>query len=225
MGKYEEIVISALENGPRPRYGLVEELCPREMSKKKLQSTLNSLEDEGRIICRPQRIGKTHKWTSVYALPKHRHLLQVDYGQVAKAVEHLRLELCRNPDVEEVAAKISKDPSDVRRVVYQHAEELNWKPPTPADMSEAEKSQKKAREAAALVKYSRENYIPEKASRVELRCGEFLLEHRFKSIVEDDMPFLTAGVVNGFYIGPPEPKERNKKEALETIRRLITDAM
>lgn len=75
-----------------------------------------------------------------------------------------------------------------------------------------------------MVKYSRERCAPQKASRVELRCAEFLLEHQFESIMEDHMPFLTAAVGSGFQIGHPEPRERTKKEAIETIRRLINDA-
>jgi len=232
---YEKSVLEVLKNGPKPRKDLFEEICPKTMSEKKLQTTLNELEDEERIICRPIRTGKSRKWTSVYALPKHRHLLEVDYRKVARAVENLRLELCRNPEVEEVAATIGEDPESIQKILFEHAPELKWMPPTPSEKKEAEKSREIARNVASLVKYSLEkdysledreifwrDDIPESKISVEVfERARFLLEHRFESVREENIPRMGALIIGRTYVGPSEPKERNKKEAIETIRKFM----
>lgn len=190
------------------------------MSKKKLQKVLNQLEDEAIIVNVPRRIGKTHKWTSFYALPKHRYLLEVELGQVAKALKYLRLELCRNPEVEEVAAKIDKDPEGVRKILFEHASELNWKPPTPEDKEESKKLRDEAKRVSALIKYSLDYKIDlSEVSMEDIKNAEFLLKHQFNSVKTED--FGIIGVVLGFGSPPPPPpKERSKKEAIEAIKRL-----
>jgi len=217
---YEKTVLEALKNGPKPRNVLFKELCPKTMSIKKLQTTLNELEDEGRIICRPRRIGESHKWTSVYALPKHRHLLEADYSQIARAVKYLRLELCRNPEVEEVAAKIGEDPEGVRKLLFKHASELRWKPPTPEEKEEAKKLREKARKLAAMIKYSLDNEIDLSEISVEdIKRAEFLLKHQFESIKNEDVGIIGIILGSGFP-PPPERKERSKKEATEATKKL-----
>jgi len=217
---YEKTVLEALKNGPKPRNVLFKELCPKTMNIKKLQTTLNELEDEGRIICRPRRIGESHKWTSVYALPKHRHLLEADYSQIARAVKYLRLELCRNPEVEEVAAKIGEDPEGVRKLLFKHASELRWKPPTPEEKEEAKKLRERARKLAASIKFSLDEDINvSELSMEDVRRADFLLKHQFRSIKTEDIP--VRGVVLGLgFPSPPSPKERSKKEAIEAIKKL-----
>jgi len=218
---YEKSVLETLKNGPKPRNILIKELCPKIMSEKKLQTTLNELEEERRIFCRPMRIGKSHKWTSVYALPIHRHLLEADYSQVARAVKHLRLELCRNPEVEEVAAKIGEDPENVRKLVFKHASELRWKPPTPEEREKAKESQKKAWELAAQIKYSWDDEIslPE-ISLEDIKRAEFLLTHQLGSIKPEHLPFIGSVLGPGINIGPPPIRERGKKEIIDAIKKL-----
>jgi len=218
---YEKAVIAALKNGPKPRYDLVKELCPKTMSKKKLQRTLNELEDEGRIICIPKRTEKTHKWTSCYALPKHRYLLEVELGEVAKALKYLRLELCRNPRVEEVAARIGEDPENVRKLLFKHATELKWKPPTPEGTDQAKESRKKARELAAQIKYSWDTEISlSEISLEDMKRAEFLLEHQLESIKPEHLPSRGTLVGLGIHVGPPPVRERGKKQAIEAIKKL-----
>lgn len=217
---YRKAVLKALENGPKARYELIEELCPITMSKKKLQNTLNELEDEGIIICFPKRIGITRKWTSFYALPKHRHLLEVEVGQVAKALKYLCLELCRNPDVEEVAAKIEKDPESVRKILFKHVSELSWKPPTLEEKEEAKKLRDEAKRVSALIKYSRDDEIDlSEISMEDIKNAEFLLKHQFDSIKTEDYGIIGVVTGPGFPVSP-SPKERSKKEAIETIKKL-----
>jgi len=217
---YEKSVLEALKNGPKPRNILIKELCPKIMSEKKLQTTLNELEEERRIFCRPMRIGKSHKWTSVYALPIHQHLLEADYSQVARAVKHLRLELCRNPEVEEVAAKIGEDPENVRKLVFKHASELRWKPPSPEEKEEAKKLRQKAWELAAQIKYSLDNEIDtSEISMEDIKRATFLLKHQLNSIKLKHLPIRGVVLGPGFPT-PSPPRERGKKEIIEAIKRL-----
>ena len=220
MAFYRKAVIKILEQGPKPRFELVKELCPRIMSQKKLQKTLNELEDEEIIVCVPNRIRGTHRWTSFYALPRHRYLLEVELGQVAKALKYLRLELCRNPEVEEVAAKVSEDPESVRKLLYKHASELRWKPPTQREKEEAEKFREKARKLAALIKYDLDDEISSSETSIEdIKGAEFLLRHRFKSIKIEDIGIRGVLLGPGFP-SPASPKERGKREAVEAIEKL-----
>jgi hypothetical protein len=220
LGDYRKAVLEFLESGPKPRYELFKELYPKEMGEKKLQKTLNELEDEELIICVPKRMKRTHKWTSVYALPKHRYLLEVELGQVAKALKYLRLELCRNPEDEEVAAKIAKDPESVRETLFRHALELNWKSPTPEEKEEAKKKRMEARNLAAMTKFSRDDEISLSEVTVEdIINAEFLLKRQFKSIKEADIGSRGLVLGPGFPV-PPSPKERSKKEAIEALKKL-----
>ena len=217
---YRKAVIKILEQGPKPRYELVGELCPITMSKKKLQKTLNELEDEEIIVCVPNRIRGTHRWTSFYALPRHRYLLEVELDQVTKALKYLRLELCRNPEVEEVAAKIGEDPESVRKLLFKHAPKLKWKPPTPREKEEAKKLREETRKLAAWIKYSLDDEINlSEISMEDIKRAEFLLEHQLKSIKTEDIG------VRGYLLGPgfplpPPPKERSRKEVNEAIKKL-----
>lgn len=217
---YRKAVIEVLKKGPKPRHELFKELCPRMMSQKKLQNTLNELGDERIIVCVPKRIGETHKWTSFYALPKHRYLLEVGLDQVAKALKYLRSELCRNPEVEEVAAKIGVDPESVRKLLFKYAPDLKWKPPMPEEKEEAKKLREEARKLAARIKYSLDNEISlSKISMEDIKRAEFLLKHRFKSIKTEDFGVRTILLGLGSSL-PPPPKERSRKETIEAIRKL-----
>ena len=220
MAFYREAVIKVLEQGSKPRYELVRELCPRIMSKKKLQNTLNELEDEGRIVNVPKRIEGTHRRTSFYALLKHRYLLEVEFGLVVKALKRLRLELCRNPEPEEIAAKIGADRQSVERLIFEYAPELKWKPPTQEEKEEAKKLRERARKLAASIKFSLDEDINvSELSMEDVRRADFLLKHQFRSIKTEDIP--VRGVVLGLgFPSPPSPKERSKKEAIEAIKKL-----
>jgi DNA-binding HxlR family transcriptional regulator len=220
LSDYEKAVLDALKNGPKVRKELVQVLCPKRMSVKKLQKTLNELVDEGRVICIPRRIGQTHKWTSCYALPKHKYLLETDFKAVVNAVKYLRLELCRNPDVEEVAAKIGVDPESVQKHLFIHASELKWKPPTTEDKEKAKGMRQKVWGLAAQIKYGLEGEInvPE-ISIDDIKRVEFALKHKFKSIKLEHLPFRGVVLGPGFPT-PPSPKEISKKEAIQVIKKL-----
>lgn len=220
LSLYEKAVIHSLKNGPKTRNELFKEIYPKVMSEKKLQETLNELEDEERITCVPKRVGETHKWTSYYALREHKYLLEVDLAKVADAVKYLRLELCRNPEVEEVAAKIGKYPESVAKLLFKHAPDLKWKPPTSEEKEEAKKLHQKALELATQTKYGLHDDIDiSEVSMEDVKRAAFLIKHQFSSIKQEHLPF--RGVVLGPGLSTPRlPSEKSKKETEATVQKL-----
>lgn len=225
MDFYRKKILEILKGGPKSRTELIQKLCtekntkPEIMSVKKLQNTLNELVDEGVVVKKRNRTDETHRELTYYALRKHRYLLEVELGQVVKALKYLRPRLCRNPEVEEVAAKIDKDPASVRKILFEHASELEWKPPTPEEKEEAKKSRDKAKRVAALIKYSLDDYIDlSKITIEDIGNADFQLKHHFNAIKTEDYGVL--GVVLGLGLPPPSPKERGKEEAIEAIKKL-----
>jgi hypothetical protein len=220
LSVYEKVVIDALKNGPKVRNRLVVEICPNTMSVKKLQTTLNNLENEGKVVCVPKRLDKTRKWTSCYALPKHKFLLEVDLGQVANAVKYLRLELCRNPDIEEVAARIGGDPENLRTFLFIHAPELRWKPPTSEEKEKAQALRQKAWGLGAQIKYGLDDEIEtSEISMDDIGRAEFLLRYKWTSVMREHIPSIPRLAGAGLS-GPPSPRERDKKETMEAIQKL-----
>jgi hypothetical protein len=139
---------------------------------------------------------------------------------VANAVRYLLLELCRNPETEEVAAKTGADPESVRKLLFEHAPELNWKPPTAEDKENAKKLRQKAWELAAQIKYGLDSEIEmSEVSMDDIRRATFLLQHKLASIKLEHLP--VRGVLLGAGLSvPPSPKERDKKEIREAIQKL-----
>jgi hypothetical protein len=139
---------------------------------------------------------------------------------VANAVEYLRLDLCRHPEAEEVAARIGRDPESVRKLLFFHAPELKWKPPTPEEKEEANRLRQKSLELAAQIKYSLDSEIEmSEVSMDYIKRVAFLLKHQFKSITLDHLPF--RGVLLGPGLpAPPPPRERTEKEIKEVIQKL-----
>lgn len=220
LSHYRKAVRKALKNGPKARFELVGELCPIIMSEKKLQNTLNELVDEGVLVKKRKRTDDTYRELTYYALRRHRYLLEVELGQVVKALKYLRLELCRNPEVEEVAAKIDKDPESVLKILFEHATELRWKPPTPEEKEEAKKLRMQARKLAARIKFSFDGEISlSEVSMEAIKNAECLLERQFNSIKEEDID-SSGLVLFPRSPAPPSPKERDKKEAIDTIKKL-----
>jgi chaperonin cofactor prefoldin len=217
---YEKAVLETLKSGPKMRKELVEELCPRRMSVKKLQSTLNYLVDAEKIVRVPKTIGKTQKYTSFYALPQHKYKLETNLDEIAKAVKELRLELCRSPEVEEVAARIGVDPDIVKKLLFEHAPDLRWKPPTLEDREEAKNLRRKALELAAQAKYGLTRQIGLSEISVEdVDRAEFFLKREFQNITLEHIP--SKGVIAGpGFPAPPSPTEKGKEDALKAVKEL-----
>ena len=221
LSRYEVAVLEALRNGPRRRKDLVSAIVDVGiMSQRKLQKTLNELVDAEKIVRTQRREEGTHRTAIWYALPRHRHLLEVDFGELATAVKNLRVELCRNPDVEEIAARIGKDPDDTRRTVFEHAPELDWHPPTSEEKEEAKELCQKALGLAAEIKFSVED--EEEISKLSINVLEnsvFLLGHRLETIKQENLPNKPIVL---FPNSPslPMPNERSKEQILEKMKEI-----
>lgn len=138
---------------------------------------------------------------------------------VANAVDYLRLDLCRHPEAEEVAARIGRDPESVRKLLFFHAPDLGWKPPTQEEKEEAKKQRQKAWELAAQIKYSLDDEIEIlKISMEDVERAEFLLKHQLNSIKLEHLPFRGVVLGPGFPT-PSPPRERTEKEIKEAIEK------
>lgn len=137
MSIYKKAVLEVLKDGPKERSELIKQLCPKIMSVKKAQSTLNELEDEGKVKVRSKRKDGSRRWITWYVLPKHEYLLEVDMGRVVGAIERLRLILFRPPTVEEIAVETGTIPNVAEKLAYATAKEIRWFPPTPEMIEEA----------------------------------------------------------------------------------------
>lgn len=173
---YKKAVLTALEHGPKARHELVKELTPSnditsaKMSIKKLQKTLNELEDEKRIICHPVRIGASRKWTSLYALPQDEILVKTRMervsatsyrrsgrkpttleGKVKRTIENLRFILKRNPTSLEISYDTGETPEAIREVAFKLSPTMGWREPSEKQISRANEKVKEIYKIARLL--------------------------------------------------------------------------
>lgn len=137
MSVYWKAVQERLREGPKPRLELVRELCPKAMSKRKLQSTLNELEEKGLVLCIPKREKGSKRWISWYALPEHQYLMEVDEGRVVDAVERLKLKLLRYPTAEEIASEADIPRAAAEDMAFRTAPRTGWQPPSQQEIDES----------------------------------------------------------------------------------------
>lgn len=125
---YEKAVLDLLSFGPKQRKWLVEQLCTNIMTKRKLQKTLNSLEETGKI----KRVYKNieGRQTSWYVLPEHEYLLNVDEGRMLSAMERLKKLLFRPPTVDELAVETGVTPAEAEKLTYKLAAQAGWFKPS-----------------------------------------------------------------------------------------------
>jgi DNA-binding transcriptional ArsR family regulator len=181
----EERVVSILRTGPKEARQL---LALTGLSKRTLYHRLDRLEKQGRIQVFPLR--QRDRWAGLYALPEHAHLAakvakfeplrevpEALQASIRKGVETLRRRLMRNPDVEEIAAELRQSPDEegFRRAVYQVAGEMEWRPPTPRELQEANERLKRILGLAGLMK---SGVTPPGATPEEIaRAREYLAEN------------------------------------------------
>jgi len=178
MSFYEEIILKILENGPLPRASLIKLLCPKIMSQKKLQKTLNKLEDENKIVCIPRRSGKNKKWLSWYALQKHKHLLSFEERIVVETIKELRNMLLRFPTIDEIACKLGITPEDAIKLAYKYAPETGWHPPSPEEISNSAKKLKEILKIAAYLKHNpNSQYVKSKNPEMVKYAKLFLIKY------------------------------------------------
>ena len=131
MSVYEKAVRDLLKDGPRRRKWLIDQLCPRIMSKRKAQSTLNDLVDAKQILSRQERIGGSHRHETWYCFQKHEYLLDVDAGRAIAAIKRLWGILLRPPLPEEIAVETGITPKGAEKLAYKFAAQTGWFNPKP----------------------------------------------------------------------------------------------
>jgi len=184
LSLFEKAVLELLKEEPKQRKHIVRELCPRIMSKKKLQMTLNELEDAGRVKAISRRIEGSRRWTTWYALPGHEYLLDVDSGRVIAAIERMWAILPRPPTSEEIAVEIGITPDAAEKLGYKVAPQTGWFPPSPEMIEEATTKLGEALVLATRMRLGinwieKYNYrddpdIPNMAERYLQKCPEML---------------------------------------------------
>ncbi len=130
MMDYARAVLELVKEGPKRRQWLVNQLCPKIMSKKKLQKTLNELTVEGKLFKDSRPAGGGGGWETWYMQPNHRYLLEVDAGRITRAIERLKPLLMRMPTVDEIAIEAGITPSETEHIVYKLATQTGWYNPT-----------------------------------------------------------------------------------------------
>lgn len=131
MSHYEKSVLDLLKAGPKQRKWLLVQLCPKIMSQKKLQKTLNELEDGGEVVGVSRRVEGRRNWTTWYVLPGQEYLLDVDAGRIIGAIDRLKVVLLRMPTVDEIAVEAGITPGEAEKLVYKLATQTGWFNPTP----------------------------------------------------------------------------------------------
>lgn len=131
MSHYEKSVLDLLKDGPKQRKWLLAQLCPKIMSQKKLQKTLNELEDGGKVIGLSKRVEGRRNWTTWYVLPGQEYLLDVDAGRIIGAIDRLKAVLLRMPTVDEIAVEAGVVPGEAEKLAYKLATQTGWFNPKP----------------------------------------------------------------------------------------------
>jgi hypothetical protein len=72
LSVYEKAVLDLLKEGPKQRKWIVGQLCPRIMSQKKAQKTLNELENAGKVKAVSKRIGGESQVVNVVCFARAR---------------------------------------------------------------------------------------------------------------------------------------------------------
>jgi len=216
MTDFEKAVLDVVKNGPKLRDAIFKEICPKIMSYRKLQKTLNELESSGRVVCVSKREEGSRRHRTWYALPEHKGLLEADYVRISEAVRRLRLLLLRNPTVGEVALDLGIQPTDLQEHLYKTAAQTEWSPPTEDIIEDARKKL-----GEALILAARMRQSPSK-DWISLYEGEMeVVEHARVCLSkhQDMLPELTEdgeGIVSWpekakRYLGPSyQPKTRIK---------------
>jgi ribosomal protein L29 len=131
LSVYEKAVLDLLKEGPKQRKWIVGQLCPRIMSQKKAQKTLNELENAGKVKAVSKRIGGSRRWSTWYVLPGQEYLLDIDAGRVIAAVERLWGLLFRPPTPDEIAVETGITPGEAENLAYKLATQTGWFNPKP----------------------------------------------------------------------------------------------
>jgi hypothetical protein len=191
QGRVREDLLRILQAGPRRILGLSR---ATRLSEESLLPVLEGLEKEGRVAAFPLRTPEG--WTGLYALPDHASRAAQESGferrpevprslreAILEGVDRLRREFMRNPDVEEIARELGRDPEEsaFRQAVYLAAGEMGWRPPTPREREEARRKMEYIPALAGLLK---KGITPPDARLDEIARAREYLEGRPKPLPE-----------------------------------------
>jgi hypothetical protein len=130
MVEYEKAVLDLVKDDPKRRQWLVNQLCPPVMSERKLQKTLNELEDDKKIVKVPKYGEGCVGLETWYMLPGHRLSFEVDDSRIATAIEHLKPILLRQPTIDELAVEVGITPAEAEILAYKLASQTGWYNPS-----------------------------------------------------------------------------------------------
>lgn len=99
------------------------------MSVRKLQGTLNSLADAGKIKKVYRSIDD--RQTTWYVLPEQEYLLNVDEGRMLSAMERLKKFLFRPATIDELAVETGVTPAVAEKMAYKLVAQAGWFNPSP----------------------------------------------------------------------------------------------
>ena len=177
---YEKAVLDLLSFESKQRKWLVEQLCPKIMSTRKLQGTLNSLEDAGKI----KRVYRSidDRQTTWYVLPEQEYLLNVDEGRMLSAMERLKKFLFRPATVDELAVETGVTPAVAEKLAYKLAAQAGWFNPSPELIAHAREKLGEVLVCAARIKQNvfsdaDLNHIYSNDLEIMVEAKRFLKEH------------------------------------------------
>lgn len=158
----EDEVLAHLRVGPKTAEELVKLV---DVSRKTLYKRMRDLTEQKKVLLFP--LYANGHWVSLYALPHHRDLavaisgyIPADRGvqglesRLGDALVVLRLKMCRNPDVDEMALELGENPEDrsVRDAIYRVASQMNWRPPTADERKRADRERELILQLAAWLR-------------------------------------------------------------------------
>ena len=185
---YDKAVLDSVKNGPMRRQWLVNKLCPLIMSEKKLDKTLKELTVEGKLIKNSKALESRGGWETLYMLPGHRYLLEVDAGRVIGAIERLKPLLLRMPTKDELAVEIGITPVEAENLVYKLASQTGWYNPTSKLIADA---RFRLGEALVCAARMRDGYVTENGKSEDFNYEQ---EAEDANIVEDAKRFLNKNL-------------------------------
>ena len=149
---YAKAVLNLLKDAPKRRQWLVNQLCPKVMSERKLDKTLKELTAEGKIIKDSRQPESKGGWETWYMLPNNRYVLEVDTARIISAIERLNPLLLRMPTIEEIAREVAITPKEAEPLLYKLATQTGWYNPTEQLIKDAKVSLGEALVCAARIR-------------------------------------------------------------------------
>jgi len=226
LSTYEKAVRDLLKDGPKQRKWLLDQLCPRIMSQRKAQRTLNDLVDAKQILSLSKRIEGSHRHDTWYCFPKHEYLFDVDTGRVIAAIKRLWTILLRPPLPEEIAVETGITPQGAAKLAYKFAAQTGWFNPKPELIKALRERLGEVLVCEARIKggHVREdgssksfNYDDDLQIVEEAKRLRYLREHEMFAVLTEDGDFVAWSPEAFKYLQDCKPKDCRMPD-LDVIR-------